>query len=91
MMATAAAQIVIVWLSGSIALLADTIHNIGHAATTIPLILAFKLGRRPPSSRYPFGYRRAEDLVGLLISAVIAASIVLIVWESIDAWSTRKR
>ncbi|WP_068324000.1 cation diffusion facilitator family transporter [Janibacter terrae] len=85
MMATAVAQIIIVWLSGSIALLADTIHNIGHAATTIPLILAFKLGRRPPTSRYPFGYRRAEDLVGLLISAVIAASIVLIVWESVDA------
>lgn len=85
MMATAVAQVVIVWLSGSIALLADTIHNVGHAATTIPLILAFQLGRRAPTQRYPFGFRRAEDLVGLLISAVIAASIVLIVWESIDA------
>lgn len=85
MMATAVAQVFIVWVSGSIALLADTIHNIGHAATTIPLILAFKLGRRAPTSRFPFGFRRAEDLVGLLISAVIAASIVLIVWESIDA------
>lgn len=85
MMATAIAQVFIVWVSGSIALLADTIHNIGHAATTIPLILAFKLGRRAPTSRFPFGFRRAEDLVGLLISGVIAASIVLIVWESIDA------
>ncbi|WP_252975708.1 cation diffusion facilitator family transporter [Janibacter melonis] len=85
MMATAVAQVVIVWLSGSIALLADTIHNIGHAATTIPLILAFRLGRRAPTARYPFGFRRAEDLVGLLISGVIAASIALIVWESIDA------
>lgn len=85
MMATAIAQIVIVAISGSIALLADTIHNLGHAATTIPLIMAFRLGRRAPTKRYPFGFRRAEDLVGLFISAIIALTIVLILWESIDA------
>jgi cation diffusion facilitator family transporter len=85
MMATAILQVVIVWISGSIALLADTLHNLGHAATTIPLVLAFMIGRRAPNKRYPYGYRRAEDIVGLFISAVIAASIVLIVWESVDA------
>ena len=85
MMATALLQVVIVALSGSIALLADTIHNLGHAATTIPLIIAFRLGRRRPTDRYPYGYRRAEDLVGLFISLVIIASIVLIVRESVDA------
>lgn len=85
MMATAILQLVIVAVSGSIGLLADTIHNLGHAATTIPLIIAFRLGRRAPSAKYPYGYRRAEDLVGLFISLVIIASIVLIVWESIDA------
>ena len=85
MMITALAQVVIVAISGSIALLADTLHNLGHAVTTIPLIIAFRLGRRPASTRYPYGLRRAEDLTGLLISLVILASIVLIVWESIDA------
>ncbi len=85
MMTTAVLQVVIVAISGSIALLADTIHNLGHAATTIPLIIAFRLGRRPATTMYPYGYRRAEDLVGLFISLVIIASIVLIVWESIDA------
>jgi len=85
MMGTAAAQMVIVAISGSIALLADTIHNLGHAATTIPLIIAFRLGRKAATKRYPYGYRRAEDLAGLFISLVIVASIVLIVWESIDA------
>lgn len=85
MMATAAVQVFIVAISGSIALLADTIHSLGHAATTIPLIIAFRLGRRAPTAKYPYGYRRAEDLVGLFISLVIIATIVLIVWESIDA------
>jgi cation diffusion facilitator family transporter len=83
--ATASVQIVIVALSGSMALLADTVHNLGHLATTIPLILAFRLGRRAPTRRYSYGFRRAEDLVGLLIGVVIAASVALIIWESVKA------
>src|SRR5215211_6023892 len=85
MMATAILQMIIVYVSGSIALLADTLHNLGHAVTTIPLVIAFKLGRRKPTKKYSYGYRRAEDLAGVFISLVIAASVALIVWESIDA------
>ncbi len=88
--ATALLQIVIVWLSGSVALLADTLHNLGHLATTIPLIIAFRLGRRAPTRRYSYGFRRAEDLVGLLIGAVIALSAGLIIWESIRALTTQR-
>lgn len=88
--ATAILQLVIVWVSGSVALLADTVHNLGHLATTIPLIIAFRIGRRVPTRRYSYGYRRAEDLVGLLIGLVIAASAVLIVWESVRALSTQR-
>lgn len=87
MAATAFLQIAIVAISGSIALLADTLHNVGHLLTTIPLIIAFRLGRRPANSRYPYGYRRGEDLVGLLIAVVIAISAALIIWESIRALS----
>jgi cation diffusion facilitator family transporter len=85
MMATAAAQVVIVAISGSIALLADTVHNLGHAATTIPLIIAFRLGRRPANGRFSYGYRRAEDLVGLFIGLIVALTAVVIIWESVDA------
>ena len=85
MMATAIAQVVIVAISGSIALLADTIHNLGHAATTIPLIIAFRIGRRGATKRYSYGYRRSEDLVGLFIGLIIAVSAAIIIWEAIDA------
>ncbi len=88
--ATALLQIVIVALSGSVALLADTLHNLGHLATTIPLILAFRLGRRAPTRRYSYGFRRAEDLAGLLIGAVIALSAGLIVWESVRALTAER-
>jgi cation diffusion facilitator family transporter len=83
--ATAVLQMFIVAISGSIALLADTLHNVGHAATTIPLIIAFRIGQRAASKKYSYGYRRAEDLVGLFISVIIALSAALIIWESFDA------
>jgi len=85
MAATAILQMVIVAISGSIALLADTLHNVGHAVTTIPLVIAFRIGQRAASRMYNYGYRRAEDLVGLFISLIIAVSAGVIIYESVDA------
>ena len=80
--ATAALQAVIVMLSGSVALLADTIHNLADALTSVPLWIAFVLGRRPPNRRYTYGYGRAEDVAGVVIVLMIALSAGLAAWES---------
>src|SRR5215208_733806 len=45
---TAILQLGAVFVSGSVALLADTIHNVGDAATAVPLWVAFLLARRKP-------------------------------------------
>ena len=71
-------------MSGSVALLADTIHNFSDALTAVPLWIAFILGRRPATRRYTFGFGRAEDLAGLFIIAVVALSAVLAAWQSVD-------
>jgi len=84
MLATALAQCLIVAISGSVALLADTIHNFSDALTAIPLWIAFALSRRAPTRRFTYGLGRAEDLAGLFIVAVIAASAVVAAWQSID-------
>jgi cation diffusion facilitator family transporter len=81
--ATAAVQLTIVAASGSVALLADTIHNATDALTAIPLLIAFRLARRPPTRRYPYGYHRAEDVAGLTIVALIALSAVAAAAEAI--------
>lgn len=81
--ATAALQVVVVAVSGSVALLADTVHNITDALTAIPLWVAFAVGRRPPTKRYSYGYQRAEDLAGIFIVLVIAASAGFAAWEAI--------
>jgi cation diffusion facilitator family transporter len=72
--ATALAQVVVVALSGSIALLGDALHNSADALTAVPLGLAFMLSRRRPNRRYTYGYGRAEDIAGLVIVAVIVLS-----------------
>jgi cation diffusion facilitator family transporter len=81
---TAAIQAVVVVLSGSVALLGDTLHNVADALTAVPLLIAFRLARRPPTKRYTYGYGRAEDLGGLFVIAMIALSAVLAGYEAID-------
>jgi cation diffusion facilitator family transporter len=80
---TALLQLLIVVVSGSVALLADTIHNFSDCLTAIPLWVAFVIGRRPATKRYSYGYDRAEDLAGLFIVLVIAASAVFVAWEAV--------
>ena len=88
---TAAIQVVIVVVSGSVALLADTIHNFSDAFTAIPLGIAFLLGRRPPTKRYTYGYGRAEDLAGVFIVATIALSAAVAGFEAVQRLLDRGR
>jgi cation diffusion facilitator family transporter len=82
--ATASLQLLVVAVSGSVALLVDTIHNFADALTGVPLGLAFVLSRRSPTRRYTYGYGRAEDLAGMLIVAVMALSASVAVWQAIE-------
>lgn len=82
--ATAAMQLAVVFVSGSVALLADTIHNIGDAGTAIPLWIAFLFARRKPTRTFTYGYGRVEDLAGLVIVLVILVSALVAGYEAID-------
>jgi cation diffusion facilitator family transporter len=82
--ATAAVQLAVALASGSVGVLADTIHNFGDASTAIPLWLAFWVGRRPPNRHYTYGYGRAEDLAGVFVLLLIFASAVIAAWESVQ-------
>jgi cation diffusion facilitator family transporter len=81
--ATALIQAAVVAVSGSVALLGDTVHNAADALTAVPLGIAFVAGRRPPNRRYTYGYGRAEDLAGIVIVLVIAASSALAAYEAV--------
>ena len=87
LLATAGMQVVIVVYTGSVALLADTIHNFGDAATALPLWAAFTLARRRPTRRFTYGFGRAEDLAGLLIVVAILITGILAGYVSITRLS----
>jgi len=84
LMITTAFQAVIVYLSGSIALLADAIHNLGDACTAIPLGIAFLFARKKPTKSFTYGYGRVEDLAGVFVVLTILFSALIAGYESID-------
>jgi divalent metal cation (Fe/Co/Zn/Cd) transporter len=71
--ATAIAQLLVFLASGSVALLADLIHNFGDAATAIPLAIAFALRSA-----------RAERWAGLAVVLAIFVSACVAGYEAID-------
>jgi cation diffusion facilitator family transporter len=81
---TAALQLAVVYVSESVALFADAIHNVGDAATAIPLWIAFILARRKPSKTFTYGLGRVEDLAGIAVVLIILFSAVFAGYEAID-------
>ena len=80
---TAVLQAVVVVLSGSVALLGDTVHNFADALTAVPLLVAFSLARRATNDRYTYGYGRAEDIAGIFVLVMIALSAVFAGYEAV--------
>ncbi|CAN5911169.1 cation diffusion facilitator family transporter [soil metagenome] len=81
---TASLQLVVVLVSGSVALLADTIHNLADASTAIPLGVAFMFAKRAPTKRFTYGYGRVEDLACVIIVAIIFGSAVVAFYTAIN-------
>jgi cation diffusion facilitator family transporter len=83
LLVTAIIQAVVFAYSGSVALLGDTLHNLTDALTAIPLAIAFLVGRRAATRRFTYGYGRAEDLAGIVIILLIAASAGFAGYEAV--------
>ena len=84
LLVTSGLQVLVVLITNSVALLADTIHNFSDALTAVPLWIAFVLGRRAATKRFTYGFRRSEDLAGIFIVAMIALSAALASWQAIE-------
>jgi len=88
LLATAVFQLGIVFLSNSVALLADMIHNFGDAATAIPLWIAFIFARKKPTNKFSYGYGRVEDLAGIVVVLAILISGCVVSYESFQRLSS---
>jgi cation diffusion facilitator family transporter len=81
--ATGLAELLLAVLTGSVGLLGDAIHNLSDVSTSAVVFIGFRLSRRPPTEKYPYGMERAEDLAGIGIAVVIWASAAFAGYESI--------
>ncbi len=80
--AITAVEVVAGLMAGSLALLADALHNLSDVASLLLAIAARRLGRRPPSPRHTFGYKRAEVLAALANAGLLVLISVLIAKEA---------
>ena len=59
-------------LAGSLSLAADAMHTLSDVMTSLVLIIGFRLSRKPPDPRHPYGHGRMECIAALIIGVVLA-------------------
>lgn len=77
------AQVVGGILSGSLAMIADALHNFSDAISLIIAALARKIARRPANAEMPFGYARAETVAALINYTTLIVIGVYLMIEAI--------
>jgi cation diffusion facilitator family transporter len=79
---TGGIELTLAVVTGSVGLLGDALHNLSDVSTSAVVFLGFRVSKKPPTARYPYGYERAEDLAGLGVALVIWLSAVFAGVES---------
>lgn len=81
--ALTAAQIVGGILSGSLALIADAVHNLSDAASLAIALVARRIARRSADPVMTFGYRRAETVAALVNLTTLIVIGVYLIFEAV--------
>ncbi len=81
---TGGIELALAFLTGSVALLGDALHNLADVSTSAVVFLGFFISKRRPSTAYTYGYERAEDLAGLGVALVIWLSAAFVGWQSYE-------
>ena len=68
----------------SLGLLSDAGHNLGDVASLVLAMLAFRLAKVHPNSRYTYGYKKSTVLVSLLNAVILLVAVGIIVTESVE-------
>ncbi|MDA0177959.1 cation diffusion facilitator family transporter [Mesoflavibacter profundi] len=77
------AQIIGGFISGSLALLSDALHNLSDVISLIVSYVASKLAKRKASNNKTFGYKRAEILAAFINAATLIIVAILLIIEAV--------
>ena len=55
----------------SIALIADAVHSLSDVASSLVVIIGFRISTKPPDKEHPFGHGRADRIVAIVIACML--------------------
>ena len=79
-----AVKILVGFISGSIAVIADGINNLADASSSIITLVGFKLSSLPEDKQHPYGHARIEYISGMIVSVLIVVVGIELVRSSVD-------
>jgi cation diffusion facilitator family transporter len=79
---TGGIELALALVTNSVGLLSDALHNLADVSTSAVVFIGFRISKKSPSPRYPYGLNRAEDLAGLGVAVVIWVSAAIAGFES---------
>jgi cation diffusion facilitator family transporter len=74
------------WTGHSLALLSDSVHSLGDAASAASILLALKWAELPADREHPYGHTRIETIAASNVALLLVLSSFWIVWEAISTW-----
>ena len=74
-------------LINSLSLIADSIHSISDTASSIIVIIGFKIAGKPPDKEHPFGHQRAEYVATLVIAIILIVAGLEFIREGIGRFA----
>jgi cobalt-zinc-cadmium efflux system protein len=78
------------FLSGSLALLSDALHNLSDTFATLIAYLATLIGKRGANQKRTFGYKRIEILSALFNAVVLIVMSFFLIREAYERWNDPK-
>lgn len=78
------AEIIGGFISGSLSLISDALHNFSDGIAIIITYIAIRLSKRPKTSKYTFGLKRAEILAAIINASTLIIISFFLIKEAID-------
>jgi cation diffusion facilitator family transporter len=71
-------------MSGSVALIADSIHSFSDIFASLAVYIGLKLSQKKPDEKFPYGYYKAETMASLIVAVIILLGGLEIALQSLN-------
>lgn len=76
-------------IGNSFALISDAVNSFGDVFTSLVVLLALYVARRPADAEHPYGHTRAEAIAGANVALLVILSALYVGWEAVQRFGLR--